>query len=205
MNRLKLAVLYHQRSLTDEERSAAMEGIRKFERFGVLCGQVDVGSGSISGIKRGRLLRNSILASDFKFHEFDIKHIPVAEALWGFFRRYDTMGIAVTEAFLCHSDGEKVSRSLGVSEFGVGGMVSVSRLRELCYRKILPDAVRLAVMHETGHILGMKGHCTSENCLMQENKNTLDFVQRFVEKDLKMCGNCEGIVAAGVSNLAELC
>ena len=72
----------------------------------------------------------------------------------------------------------------------------------MCYRTQLAEAIRLATMHEMGHVLGKKEHCANGNCLMQENKDHMDFIQNFVEKGRKFCSECAGIMAAGASRLS---
>ena len=112
------------------------------------------------------------------------------------------------DAIVIHSEIErrpqrKEERALGLSAQGAGGIVSISRLREVCHNSQLADAIKLAVMHEMGHVLGRKDHCANDGCLMQENRDHLDFIENFVEKGRKICWECSGMIASGVSRLAS--
>ncbi|HSB46488.1 MAG TPA: hypothetical protein VLD37_00625 [Candidatus Bilamarchaeum sp.] len=228
MNKVKFALIHHPASISRSELEAAAEGMREFARFGVSCEEIGAG-GSVAHVKRGALLKEAAAAGELSVHKFALAHIPLAEfgrdlladMLRGFpsdfirnrARPVDSMGIALTGGILFErrndnenfrSDEEKLkARRIGVSFGGVGGIVSLSRLRELCYRTILPEAVRLAVMHEAGHVLGKKGHCAEEGCLMQENRDTPDFIRRFVENKARFCIFCLRTIESGVRALEK--
>jgi hypothetical protein len=201
MKRPKIALLYHPRVIDERERAAAAEGLGEFRRFGIICEEINV-EGSVSRVKRGAILKNAINSTDVSVHPFDLHHIPISEFLRGLLSPPDTMGIAVTGAVLFEiGEGERLRR-LGISAHGIGGIVSISRLREVCYARQKLEAIRLAVMRQTGHVIGRPDHCSSDGCLMQENKDHMDFVERFAERNPEFCRDCRDRISDGISKLA---
>jgi len=203
MKKLKAAIIYHSCSIRASERQAAFSGLREFEKFGVECELIDVSNESVRKVKRGFVLKDAIYSRELSIHPFDLFHSSAREFLSGLFIEVDVRGIALTESVLFSTEGQMRSRSLGLSAHGIGGIVSVSRLREICYSAQAMRAIRLAVMHEMGHVLGRKDHCSNDGCLMQENRNHMDFVERFVEMDRKICMDCSGIIASTVPRLTS--
>lgn len=203
MRTLKAAILFDPSRVRPGEIESALSGLREFGRFGVACEGIDASRSGLWDLKRAQTHRSAIRSESLAVHPFDLHHSSVWEFMTSLFVERDRMGIALTDAVLFSLEGEKRSRSLGLSAYGIGGMVSVSRLREVCHRQQELSAIKLAVMHEAGHILGRKDHCANENCLMQENRDHLDFVGRFVERGLGLCRDCADKVAAGVSELGS--
>ncbi len=89
---------------------------------------------------------------------------------------------------------------------------------------VYPEAVRYAVMHEMGHILIERGrggdwaldaesaeggkarseaksHCPNKGCIMQENENVHDFVERFVKSGLDFCADCSARISSRLCSL----
>ncbi len=89
---------------------------------------------------------------------------------------------------------------------------------------VYPEAVRYAVMHEMGHILIERGrggdwaldaeseeggkarseaksHCPDKDCIMQENENVHDFVERFVRRGLGFCADCSARISSRLCSL----
>lgn len=86
-----------------------------------------------------------------------------------------------------------------------------------------PEAVKFAVMHEVGHILierdrggdwaldaegeeasgrsEAKSHCPNKGCIMQENENARDFVERFVRPALGFCADCSARISSRLCSL----
>ncbi len=48
---------------------------------------------------------------------------------------------------------------------------------------------------------GLDTHCKNEGCIMQENKNVDDFVERVVKPGLELCGDCQAQVSMTISEL----
>lgn len=200
---LKTGLLYHPGSITQSEREAALRGLKYFERYCVSCEEIDVTKkDSIRNVKRGIAIKEAIYSPAAKINPFDFLFPTPPEAFFDLFRDRDVHGLGLMAGTLFENTADGQVRRIGLSAPKVGAVLSISRFRSL------PDAIKLkaielAAKHEIGHVLGISEHCIRDYCLMQENRDYLDFLNRFVLKELDFCILCSSGISNNVNDLIE--
>jgi hypothetical protein len=197
MKKPRLALVFDSERVSKDERSAASRGFGKFD---VLCEQIDVldRNGGLWLLKNGERMKGMVSSrEDIRLHPGEI--IESSASSW--FPERNTMGLGITPMRIIDISIPKggMRGNLGVSHPAFGGLVSIARFRKLGGGLSL-KAIELAVAHEIGHVLGNREHCAND-CLMQENRDYHDFVERFVKRDLGPCRDCMGRASLAIKAL----
>jgi len=182
-------------ALTAQEKQAALHAAHGFRHLGVEYDCIDdfgrAGMKALRSVKRGERLHELIMGGDALVRTMDLS----AESLWVLFFDKKMLGLGVTPFKLYEViDGlpSSVEPRIGLSLPDAAGIVSIHTIRGELKGDEATDAVTAAVRHELGHVFGLHGHCANASCIMQENENFLDFIERFVKPKLDFCRECEG-------------
>lgn len=192
-------------TLTTRERQAVLDATRSFRPFSVGYDCVDdfgkAGARALREVKRGERLHEIVMGGDAYVRTMDLR----SESLWALFFDKMMFGLGVTPFKLYEVvDGlpASIEPRVGLSMPNAAAIVSIHSIREL-KGDDATDAVVAAVRHELGHVFGLSGHCANESCIMQENENFLDFVQRFVKPKLDFCRDCQGALRRHLADTAQ--
>ncbi len=218
----RLAILYDRSAVSRTELDAAMAGIGRFGRFGVQCEGIEVSDKkAVATIKRGERIKEIIGRDPAVLNVMDFRAMGFLEAFdWlvkdlrkigvrGYYEapaRERGMGIGLMRGELLNlsdADGGRNIPSIGLSYRGIGGVVTLRGIRRGCDPELAARAIEAAVAHETGHVLGIGGHCPDESCLMRANDHLEDFVEVTVRQARDLCRRCESLVRWCVSDLSR--
>jgi hypothetical protein len=218
-------ILYNS-SITGDEALAASRGLEPFSGFGIMHDRMEISREALRGVRRKDDMlmavgsRSPILIDEGFFR---MTFIEAGKILLG--REEGAIGVGLTSQPLSVSAFPRPRRLTGTSRFDSGAIVSVARMRELygaCGgyrgRQAYPEAITYAVMHEAGHILIDRrsgsgsgpdrasgeedgSHCPRKDCIMQENEDIRDFLERFVGGGLGFCGDCWSRISARLNEL----
>ncbi|MEW6036553.1 MAG: hypothetical protein AB1529_08130 [Candidatus Micrarchaeota archaeon] len=208
MKDVRIRLLYPS-SVRPEEVRAAMRGMDRFRDFGALHDCAELGRGdraALRGVRNGSSIK-SILASPAPV----VRYADLLGDISELFVSKEILALGLTPSPMSEFVGEEFStrleRRVGVSRECVGAVVSLSQARAMeggmqaaPYRNLSDPglalrSVELAVRHELGHVFG-KRHCRNEGCLMQENRDFPDFIERFVRKNLDFCRDCSAAIGS---------
>jgi hypothetical protein len=191
----RLAVLYERSALSKPELDAAMAGISRFRRFGLQCEGIEVSDRkAVAGVKRGERIREIIARDKAALSALDLGSLCLGEV---FRKERPVSGIGIMGGELFHqTDGERGERSTGLSAMDVGGVVTIRRIRLIEDAGLALKTIEAAVAHETGHVLGIKGHCSDDGCLMRENEHLEDFVEITVKNARDLCRRCDALISS---------
>ncbi|MEW6036244.1 MAG: hypothetical protein AB1529_06535 [Candidatus Micrarchaeota archaeon] len=194
-----------------EEAGAASRGAHRLSRFGVMNDQLRVDSRSgrqVRHVRRGESILDIVTSVGMPVvHPCSLR----GESLWSLIYERSIFGVGLTPNTLLEaaedSEGgyKEPARMTGLSMSGVGAIVSLSMMRSLdAGLKAL--AIETAVAHELGHVFKERGtgHCPDAGCIMQENENFLDFLERFVKPRLDFCRSCSAEISTGVNMLERI-
>lgn len=194
----KLVMLYSTKTTSATERNAAMRGLERFKSFGVHIGTVDVDSQKVGRVVCGEALKRITTSSGETVVGFpDLHHLSAANA-WHFLLGRELMtGIAITGSSLVRVDSGRDlisdGKVIGLAMYKMGAVANVGAFRTIENATVRDDAIRLMIIHELGHVFGIGKHCT-QNCVMQENKDKQDFIERFVIPGLDFCRDCVAVI-----------
>ncbi|MEW6723275.1 MAG: hypothetical protein AB1324_08480 [Candidatus Micrarchaeota archaeon] len=194
------------------EVAAARSALESFGRFGVTHDsiQVDAAPGGmfwkvkhmepVRKVKHGEKIHSIITnPGAVVVGPLDLQTESIS-CLW---HDKDILGVGLTPWRIHEAEvfPDEKSRRLGLSLFGHGALVSLFMIRELG-EGVRESAITLAIKHEVGHVfINRKGHCGNAGCLMQENENSRDFVERFVLPALDFCRECREEIGKGIAML----
>jgi hypothetical protein len=199
VNKIQVRLLFHP-GVRPEERIATERGAHYFRRFGVICDSAVVGSrAALHQVKAGNKLGGLVEAENPVFRLTDFAHGP----LWAGCFTKSICGLGVTPKPLrIQERPDDIENSLGVGITGIGGLVSTDAMRSGRWLDdiLFQPAISMLARHELGHILGRRGHCSDDECIMQANAGYKDFVARFVRRGLEyFCTDCRQMISAHVS------
>ncbi len=196
----RLAIVYDRSAVSGPELEAAMSGIRRFSRFGVECEGIEVSDRkALATVKRGERIRDMIGREKTVLNPMDLHSLLIREA---FTKPREVMGIGIMGGELASSsggEGERQVASTGVSLIGVGGVVTLRKIRATLDWRTAESTIEAAVAHEAGHILGIRGHCADAACLMRENEHLEDFVEITVRQARDLCARCNSLIRSFIS------
>ncbi len=206
-----IAVVFSSARTAEFEQAAAMQGIARFKAFGVgvETRMLDVDTEKVGRVRCGNVLKQLATEATSLVGYGDLDHLSLANFGHSILlNRPLVTGIAITPTLLTRivSDGELVSDStkvIGVGTHNGSAVVSVGALRFIEDPEIYGNAIRLAVIHELGHVFGVEQHCKATACVMQETQNKNDFVARFVVPGLDFCGECAATVTREIRRMTE--
>ncbi len=194
-----------------EEASSASRGVHRLSRFDVMHDQVMVDGRStrhVRHVKRGETILDFVTSVGMPLvHPHSLR----GESLWSLIYDRNIFGVGLTPNTLFEAAEEsegrpgEPGRMTGLSMSGVGAIVSLSKARGL-EPGLAALAIETAVAHELGHVFKERGagHCPDAGCIMQENENFLDFVERFVKPRLDFCRSCSAEISMGVNMLERI-
>jgi len=182
--------LLYPSSLTDYEVKSASRALERFAKFGLEVDQVQVGKGSLRDVlwvRSGREIRDVINAKEKVIVDDWALRPGVLQVLL----TMRIIGVGITPAQLFRMENGVKEPRIGLSRHQQGALVSISSFMDFEY-STSQKAIELAVAHELGHIFidRSERHCPDKNCLMQENKDCMDFLDRFVKPELDFCRKC---------------
>ena len=190
--------LLYPSAVTDYEVKSAYKAIERFAKFGLEVDQVQVGKGNLRDVlwvRSGREIRDIINAKESVIIDDWALRPGVLEVLL----TMRIIGVGITPAPLFRMENGVKEPRIGLSRHLQGALVSISSFMDFEY-STSQKAIELAVAHELGHIfMEKRGHCADEKCLMQENRNCMDFLDRFVKPGLDFCRKCLYDIKTGVS------
>lgn len=200
----KLAVVYNSSLVRPHEVASAIAGLKRFERFDVSVESIDtkVSSPSLRRLKRGGVLKEANKSSKFYLHEFDLQHASFLETFLWFYPK-DILGIGLVPGQIYKLNGAGIHDEphLGSSMLNMGGLVSLEHIRQN-HLSISEKAIEIVTVHEAGHVLGIPEHCSNRTRIMQENKDYVDFVNRFLEEANDFCRSCTNKLERYINGLA---
>jgi len=198
MKEVRVRLLFHP-SLGTPERLAALNGVKAFKKFGITYDCVDVMQRSralLDDVKAGSRLREIVLAENPIAGIEDFRQ-PILDFIFD----KTIFGLGITPNPLKEHNGTGAPENrIGLSLPGCGGIVSTSSMLELV-KYLHLEIITASVEHELGHILGIKGHCNDEKCIMQANTSYGDFIRRFVVPALDFCRDCQARINAAVNRI----
>ncbi len=208
MKDIRIRLLYPS-SVRQEEVRAALRGMEKFRECGVghdCAGLGDDDRKALRGVRNGSSVK-SILESP----EPVVRYADLLGDISELFVSKDTLPLGLTPSPMSELVGGEFStrleRRVGLSRECMGALVSLSHSRGMeggmpsaPYRDgrdpgLALKSIELAVRHELGHLFGRR-HCRNESCVMQENRDFADFIERFVRKNLDFCRDCSGAIGS---------
>lgn len=216
MKEVKIRLLYPS-TVKHEEVEAALKAFGKFSGFGVLHDHAAVeGQDALRGVRNGKSVR-SIVTSPSP----TVQHYDFMPGISEIFFTKDIIPMALTPNRMVELvdnglDYLKGEPRIGVARQGEGAVVSLFRIRQLSPEGVMMDgapyrleaetglrakAIEVAVGHELGHVLGRKSHCPTSGCIMQENENFIDFVERFVKQRVDFCRECCSVIGSNVNRM----
>ena len=176
--------------------------MRRFEKFDLKCEVALVsseGCDAIRGVKHGHEIRD-IITSDRPILGPMALH---SERLIDAFRDLPIIGLGITsmrmEALVGDSEFPRKEPRIGLSRKGAGAVISINRFRDLD-PETASEAIQASAAHELGHVFGVRGHCSNPGCIMEENKDYLDFVDRFVRTKRDFCRACGSIIRSSIAS-----
>lgn len=208
MNKPLVRIIYPPSRVSEREVQAVARGVKRFERFGVLCETREASHKAVRDVKRGGLVHRAVTSETaVTVNPMDLQ----TDALRYILHEKVALGLGVTPVQLFGlndsplegaSDLPTREALIGVGKFDASAILSLFR-----FRQAMPDeqlrlaAIELAAVHETGHLfIDSKGvHCQNDSCVMQENRGLLDFLERFVKPQLDFCRECAGKISVRVS------
>lgn len=218
MKDVRIRLLYPSTVRPEEVRSA-MSGMERFRAYGVLHDSTDInagGPGSLKGVRNVRTMKWLLNAENPS-----ITSVDLGGGIADFFFSNRIIPVGLTPSRISESVSSEYSTAnesrAGLSLEGEGAIVSLFRVRELAAgadmaagepnraaatSALALDAIRLAVIHEVGHVLGVKGHCEKEGCVMQANRDFADFIERFVKAGADFCRDCSAKVNSAVCRMS---
>lgn len=201
----KLVMVYSPKVVRANERVAATRGLERFKPFRVGVEEIDVDRQKVGLVKCGEALKRMATSNrDMVITYADLGCLSAANVWHFILNRELTTGIALTTFNLlpARDEGELVNesgRSIGLGMVGMGAVVNVRAFEAIEDATVRDSAIRLATIHELGHVFGINGHCKQPTCVMQENKDKKDFVERFVIPGLDFCRECVSVINKEVS------
>lgn len=216
MKDLRIRLLYPQ-SVKHEEVKAALKGFERFREFGVLYDHAVVDDKySLRGVKNARAVKGIITAD-----EPVVPYYAFMPGISEIFFPKDVIPFGLTphritelvDNGLGHLKGEP---RIGVARQNEGAVVSLFRVRQLDsegrgmaadpYRattetNLGAKAIEVAVSHMLGNVCGKREHCPTAGCIMQENENYIDFIERFVKQKVDFCRDCSSKIRSSISRL----
>jgi hypothetical protein len=201
MRDVRVCLLYPKTIMRDEA-AAAVKGLQRFERYGVVCDSIQVGKDDrekVRGIKRGERILD-LITSDYSV----VVHADLhRETIFGSFREKEIHGLGLTASPLDerYQVGMRIMSAprIGISMPEGSGIASVHGFRYIA-REL--EAIELVAAHEMGHVLGRVGHCETKGCIMEVRSSTRaigrdrDFVERFVDCARRFCHVCESMMGS---------
>jgi hypothetical protein len=187
------ARLIYPSTIAQKDAEAAMAGMASFEGFGVHCEGICVRDKDIKKVRdvlRGEELFSLVIAKEPVVRNMSF----VGESILGVFFDKKVYGLGLTserlrEEVIVNEFSNSLEGRIGVSRTGAAGIISVSRFLDLD-TELRAAAVSSAAAHEMGHVFGLNAHCASSSCIMQENTNHIDFIEKFAKARLDFCRGC---------------
>lgn len=201
----KLVLVYNPRVTDADQRRAAMSGLERFRNFGVKIEGLDTDHQKVGLVRCGDTLKRlAELRSDAVLRFPDLRHLSAANVWHILLGRELSTGVAITTSSLVleKAEGDLVDadgKVIGLGMIGMGAVVNVGAFGTIENIEVNDAAIRLAVIHEIGHVFGIEGHCKQKDCVMQENADKKDFIERFVIPGLDFCGYCSSVIRGQIS------
>jgi hypothetical protein len=204
MRDVRVCLLYPN-SIMRDEAAAALKGLQRFERYGVVCDSMQVGKNDrekVRGIKRGERILDLITSEYSVVVHADLHR----ETIVGSFREKEIHGLGLTASPLDerYQMGMRIMSAprIGISMPEGSGIASVHGFRYIAKEL---EAIELVAAHEMGHVLGRTGHCESKGCIMEVRSSTRetgrdrDFIERFVICARGFCHTCESMIGSYIN------
>ncbi|MBI5227985.1 hypothetical protein HY988_05340 [Candidatus Micrarchaeota archaeon] len=214
MREVRVRVL-HSPLVTPLEVQAALKAPRRFADFGVVYDHMPVDEPkALVQVRNGRRIRDLVTSSN---PEVYWNGLP-GEIL-GLFRRREIFAIGLTASRITErTDDDYTPRKkplIGFATDNEGAVLSIFGIREYfgiargqmmeyrehCASALALRAIEIAASHELGHIFGQGSHCGQTTCIMQENRDLKDFIERFVMTSVDFCTSCRSIINRRMNEL----
>jgi len=190
--------LLHPGSVSPAEAAAAMNGLRRFERFGLALeeGVLDPKDmKNVCEVKYGEKLHrlsseDLIVADNFTF---------LIESLSIFFHEKQVYGLFLMPARIQLLDDGDSSFRMGLARSDGSAMVSLSPIRSALKGEEAARAIAVFSAHEAGHVLGKSNHCTKDDCIMKPNDGGEKTFQHFLGQVKEICSDCMSVIGRHIS------
>lgn len=198
-----LRILY-PKGVSQEQADAALKGVsERFARFGLMCEAAQVGMRRGESIKARDVYAGEQLVSLVTMESPVISAYDLhCESFIGSLHSKRVFGLGITDRPLRQmpeTEYGRIAPVIGVAYPGRSGIVSISGFEALSDEEAL-KAIGIAAGHEAGHVLGRFGHCEKPDCVMGQNTDREDFIQRFVRQGRELCRDCARTINASVSS-----